>query len=231
MNKESDWYPATLPKQRATYQNVNAKIDGYQTKYSLTNDVLQEIHSMCETFIDAYDKVEQNRATGKQMTDWFENIVKGKPAGNPVPAAPVFQTFTLPAGAFIGIEERFRGFVRDFKNNPAYTEADGADLMIVAPKTEEVDLETITPEIGVTAAPDGTVTIVWKKGTMSALEVQYRAVGADLWQMADKSTETTIRFTPALADNTPQKFEFRAIYLLKNERVGQWSMIHTLTVG
>jgi hypothetical protein len=231
MKRETDWYPSTLPKQRVMYQNVKAKIDGYKTKYALTGAAVAEVLLICETFIQIDDKVNQNQATAKQMTEWRENIIKGKPAGSPVPPAPVFQAFSLPPGAFIGLEEKFRAFVRDVKNHPAYTEADGVDLMIVAPEAEEIDLETIAPDIEVTAIPNGVVTINWKKGAMTALEVQYRAIGAANWQLADKSTETTIRFTPALADNQPQKFEFRAIYLLKNERVGQWSMVHAITVG
>jgi hypothetical protein len=29
----------------------------------------------------------------------------------------------------------------------------------------------------------------------------------------------------------PEKFEFRAIYLIKNKRAGQWSPVYTRTVG
>ena len=231
MGDESDWYPNNRAKLRAMFQNFHAKINGYGAKYGLTAAQLLEALTICSTGMQVLDKYEQNQATGKQMSQWVTNVFKGKPAGSPVPPAPVFQAMDLPAGSFIGLEEKFRAFVRDIKNHPAYTEADGVDLMIVAPEAEEIDLETIAPEIGVTAMPSGIVTISWKKGTMTALEVQFRAVGAANWQLADKSTETTIRFTPALADNQPQKFEFRAIYLLKNERVGQWSMVHTITVG
>lgn len=230
MNEKTDWYPKSLAKQRTMYQNFNSKIGGYKAKYGLTDAQIAEVHIICETFIEIDDKINRNQATAKQMTEWRDNVLTGKPAGSQVPPAPVFQAFALPAGAFIGLEEKFRAFVRDFKNNPAYTEADGIDLMIVAPETEEIDLDTVQPEIDIMSLPNGVVMIDWRKGMFTALEVQYRAIGAMNWQLADKSTETTIRFDAPLT-NQPQKFEFRAIYLLKNERVGQWSIVHTLTVG
>jgi hypothetical protein len=53
-----------------------------------------------------------------------------------------------------------------------------------------------------------------------------------MWQAADKRTEKILEFTPPIAvPGTPEKFEFRAVCLIKNGRVGEWSSIHTVTVG
>ena len=72
----------------------------------------------------------------------------------------------------------------------------------------------------------------WKKTGFDMLELQWRKAGDALWQAADKSTEKIINFTPPdLEPGKPEKFEFRAIYLIKNKRVGQWSPVYTRTVG
>ena len=66
----------------------------------------------------------------------------------------------------------------------------------------------------------------------ATVTVQYRKVGTELWQAVDKSTEKVIEFTPPVTTpGVPEKFEFRGIYILKNQRVGQWSPIYTETVG
>ena len=71
-----------------------------------------------------------------------------------------------------------------------------------------------------------------EKSGFDMLELQWRKAGDTLWQAADKSTEKIINFTPPDAEpGVPEKFEFRAIYLIKNKRVGQWSPIYTKTVG
>ncbi|MEO7660395.1 MAG: hypothetical protein ABIV48_12350 [Pyrinomonadaceae bacterium] len=62
---DDDWYPGSRAEQRIMYQNVDAKIDSYTAKYSLTVPFLAQVHAACQTFIEGFDKLEQNKATGK----------------------------------------------------------------------------------------------------------------------------------------------------------------------
>ena len=229
---DTNWYPNSRPQQRIMYANVAKKIGEYQAKYGLTAALVGRVTVMCETFIEGFDKLEQNRATMRQMTEWFDNILMGKPAGELVPSAPIFQTVVLDPTAFIGLVDEFRGFARFFKNNPVYDEADGMDLMIVAPDGESDDLDTITPELKILVTMNNSVEVTYTRGAMGGLELQYRRAGTTMWQMVDKSTETKIIFTPVLTTpDVPEKFELRGVYLLKNQRVGQWSPIYTVNVG
>jgi hypothetical protein len=78
----------------------------------------------------------------------------------------------------------------------------------------------------------GAVSVEWRKSGFDALELQYRKAGTEMWQLADKSTEKIIEFAPPITTpGAPEKFEFRAVYILKNQRTGQWSPIYTVTVG
>lgn len=225
-----DWYPKSRAEQRIMYQNVDAKIENYKTKYDLSEELRLRVHLICRTFIEGFDKLEQNRATGKQLSEWFENILTGEPAGELAPAPPVFQTITMPAGAFIGLEAEFREFARFFKNNPVYDRADGEDLMIVAPEGDSSDLATVAPEIRLTGLPNNAISVEWVKSQFDALELQYREAGTEAWLLADKSTAKVFEFAPPTG-GTPKKIELRAVYLIKNQRVGQWSPIYTLTIG
>lgn len=232
MNEERDWYPTDLATERVLYGNIDAKIDGYAAKYPvLTVDYLKSLHTMCDSFTEGYDKTEQNRATGKQMTKWFTKLVRSK-VKVAVPPAPVFLEFEMPAGALTGVEQQCREFARLLKSQPNYDEADGLDLMIEKAEGTARDISTAVPEMKLTVSPDGVVTNDWKKDGFDMLEWQYRRAGEQMWQLADKSTEKTITFKPTLTTpGVPEKFEFRAVYILKNMRVGQWSTIYVLTVG
>lgn len=148
-----------------------------------------------------------------------------------MPSAPVFQAFSIPSGATVGLEEPCREFARLMKNQPDYDEADRLDLMIEKKKDDQLVVGDAVPDLKISAT-DSAVRIIWKRTGFDALELQFRKSGATMWQAADKSTISEFQFRAALTtQNVPEKFEFRAVYLIKNQRVGQWSPIYTETVG
>ncbi len=102
--------------------------------------------------------------------------------------------------------------------------------MLEREKGDDLNLADAEPELEF-SVEDTEVVTAWKKKGFDALELKYRKVGAPLWQLADKSTEKIIRFAPPLTTpGVPENFEFRAILIIKNERVGKWSPTYTLTV-
>jgi hypothetical protein len=232
MSTAIDWYPTDGATERILYGNIDAKIDAYKGKYPfLTPDYLDKIHTMCQAFVQGFDKIEQNRATAKQMTTWFANIVGSKQTNDPMPSAPVFQAFNMPANATLGLEQQCRDFAGLFKRQLNYDKADGLDLMIERSKGDAPNFTEVQPELKLAASNDK-VTIEWKKTGFDALELQYRKTGTTMWQPADKSTEKIIEFMPPFAAfGSPEKFEFRGVYLIKNQRVGNWSPTYTVTVG
>ena len=127
-------------------------------------------------------------------------------------------------------EQEFREMMKYFKANAAYIVADGENLMIVAPDEQAPDTEDAVPELKPSVNMDEKVVVSYRKGDFGGLELQWRKVGETMWQLADKSTEKIITFTPE-GITPPQKIELRGVFLLKNQRVGIWSPIYTLTVG
>lgn len=230
---DNDWYPGNRAEERLMFGNIELKIDGYAVKYPvLTAELRAKIHAMCQTFIEAYDKIEYNRATGRQATTWFNNLVASKQDNTPAPEAPVFLPINLPDNAFIGIEKFCREFRTLLKSQFNYDAADGLDLMLEREASDGLNLTEAMPELKLSVSADGVVAVEWKKTGFDALELQYRKQGATMWQQADKSTEKVIEFEPPLTTpGVPEKFEFRAVLLIKNERVGNWSPTYTLTVG
>lgn len=227
-----DWYPNTRAGERLLYSNLNAKIDNYAAKYPmLTVGYLGDIHTFCNLFMECYDKIEYNRATGRQATTWFSEIVDSKQENTPVAPPPVYQAIVLPAGALLGIEKSCRDFAGLLKKQLNYDRADGLDLMLEREKSDDLNLTEAVPDLKLTAI-DTAVKVEWKKSGFDALELQYRKADSAMWQAADKSTVNVFDFTPAFtAPGVPEKFEFRAVLLIKNEHVGQWSPTYTLTLG
>lgn len=233
MNNSEDWYPTTQEGERMMYENINSKIDGYAAKYPfLTAGYLAKIHTMCGMYIEGYDKITENRATMKQLSNWFRNVVDSKQKDQPVTPAPVFQAVTIPVGASIGLEEQCREFRRLMKAQANYDFADGLDLMIEKEEGAPMVVEDAVPGLKISIEANGSLKFEWKKTGFDMLELQWRKAGISMWQNADKSTEKIINFMPPLTEaGVPEKFEFRAIYLIKNQRVGKWSPIYTETVG
>lgn len=231
--KTVDWLLGkTLPEQDTMCVNIDAKIDNYRIAYGLTHDWVDSVKLICQTFHAAYTQVMESRATGKQRDTWFDNLRKGSPKGSPAPAAPIFVPITLPTGATIGLYEQLRDKVDFFKSNEAYTEADGDDLMITSPKGTTGFADDDFPEWKFSQDASGNITATYTRGDADGAELQWREVGQTMWQLADKSTETTITFKPNLSTpNAPTKIELRGVFIVKNQRVGQWSPNYNLTVG
>lgn len=230
MASRKDWLQRPLPDLNVMFANVRKKIANYQTEYDLTTGWIDRVNLICDTFTDSYTSIVQNRATTKDMNDWFTTLLSGEPKGSIATAPPVFQTVTIPTGAFIGILDEFREMMRYFKANAVYTEADGENLMIVAPNEQAPDTEDAVPDLKVSVDVNEAVVVAYRRKEFGGLELQWRKVGQPLWQLADKSTETIIIFTPE-GLTPPEKIELRGVYLMKNQRVGNWSPIYTLTVG
>lgn len=233
MAEKLDWYPATLAEERAMYANIEAKISAYAGKYPVLNVAyLAVIHTFCQAFIEAYDKIEQNRQTGRQATVWFDNLVHSKQENTVAPAPPVYLPIVMPENTLIGIEKACRDFRNLLVKQLNYDRADGLDLMLEREASEEVNLEESQPVLKLSETVSNAVSVEWKKTGFDMLELQYRKVGETMWQNVDKTTEKIIVFAPPITTpGVPEKFEFRAVYLIKNQRVGKWSATYTITVG
>lgn len=230
--KNRDWMPSTRAGKFAMFNNFRAKIEGYQTTIVFTNDQKARMQLICDIYAEVYQKNEQIKASKNDFSAWQNSILNGTPRGEDAPASPVFPTITMPAGAFIGILNEFREFVNFIKNSPNYTENIGLDLMIVGEDTNGDNLAEGFPTLKISAKNDTDVSIGFKKGDAEMIEINYRSAGTEEWLFADKATKSPLMHKPKFTvAGQAEKFEYRAIFLVKNERIGQWSPIYTITLG
>ncbi len=222
--KRAYWFPESRPKQRVMFANIKDKIAGYQTVLELKPAETARMILICETFLAVNDFVEQVRATAQGLTDWQNLIYEAGgelKAGDPAPAAPVFQTVTMPDGAFAGIFEEFKKLVEDIKAADGYTEAIGEDLMIVGDESEELNLgelvaalKNVQPMSGYRISLDGSL-----QG-MKMIRVEYWAKGASVPQTDKFDKMPAVMTVTPKTPGEPETGHLRAFLLKDNQNVG-----------
>ena len=125
-----------------------------------------------------------------------------------------------------GIFPRIAQQVQRIKSYPTYTEAIGKDLSIIGAEQEQ-DPDTMKPAIKVLAL-GGQVEVQWVKGGADAVRIETDK-GAGTWQfLAVDAVPHYIDTTPITG---PAVWKYRAIYIIADERVGQWSDVVSINVG
>ena len=168
----------------------------------------------------------------QQWTAWKVLVRNGGPL--PPTGAPVVPTLPASVTAVApGIEGRFRKLIQDIKAKPAYNEAIGKALDIEGGVLTPPDLTSIQPEFTVTIT-GGQVFIGWGwngcADWVDAIELQVDR--GDSKGFALLAQDTTPGYTDtAPFPATPTKWTYRAIFLLEDARVGQWSKPVTVLVG
>jgi hypothetical protein len=144
--------------------------------------------------------------------------------GGAIPTLP-----TLPAAPALvppGIFARTRKLVQRIKYAPSYTSAIGKDLGIVgALQTKNTD--SLKPVIKL--VKHGTfVEVQWTKGAADAIRIEVDRNGEGWKFVAIDAVPHYKDYTPVAQ---PAVWKYRAIYLINDEIVGQWSDESSITVS
>jgi len=145
---------------------------------------------------------------------------------------PVFTAPALPAGVAPvnpGALTRIFAVVQAIK--PACTDVIASNLGIVGSEKSAPDWNTFAPVLKITRAPAG-VTVGWdwqgKAEFIDQIEIQVNRGNA--WQLLTYDTTPGYVDTEAIPA-APTKWEYRAIYRLEDQRIGQWSAAASVIVG
>ncbi len=234
--KRTDWLEQSRAKRLVQITNIKDKIPDFETILPFPKAKKDRLILICETYITLANYIEQTRATMEQLTDYDELIemAKGGTQGEPAPQFVGFKTLTLPAEAFVGIIIELRELVDDIKHCDNYTRNIGEGLMIVPVEGEDISEQDITPQMK--TQPIASTYRVRVEGSLQGLDAvraDWRKKGASVWQigigfLTKLPGEITI---PAVVQGEPESGELRFIMIDENEPVGQFSLIHSLTVG
>ena len=170
--------------------------------------------------------LEQDKA---EFYAYKENCANGDPKGTSAP----FPTISLPALPATdlppkpGIIPRNTELYNFMKGHPNRTDEALADLGITTTPSASISPDNLKPNISGKALADDRVELTFNKQNQPAVRFQMRRGGGDWADVGDPTSSPFIDKTPSL-DGKPEKREYRAIYIYKNDTVGQYSDIITV---
>jgi hypothetical protein len=163
-------------------------------------------------------------------TSWTaeRNLLRDGGKGSGVYPPLYLSNLTPPPMVEPGIIPRVVALMTQAKASPNYTEAIGKDLDIVGTR-RVIDPTTWQPQLKL-QLDAGHVKVTWFKGDADALELWVsRGPSADFALLDVTTKPRYIDPTPHPA--SPAKWTYKAIYRLRDERVGSWSGVVSILVG
>ena len=225
------WWPGTMPERLVLVQNFSVKIALWATPLGLTPAQVTAAQDLCDAFVGAFNVTEQCRTTMQAMTQWRDEIFTGEPVGDAAPAAPVFPTVGIVTYTLGVVTQLFD--LRDrIVASPGYTQAIGEDLGIVGAETSRPAPSSITPDLRTETSTGYWVNLSGSMQGMDALKVEYSRDGGVNFTTVAFLTNTPggFQITPQ-NPNQPEKGFIRAVYVRRNEEVGNYSPNYPVTVS
>jgi len=209
--------------------NFVSKIDNYAGIFGFTPAETNALRADAAFFSWAVNNLEKV-TTYKQNWTAFKNILlKGEANVNANNIPPLPALDPVPVTVSPGVLFRFTSMVARVKAHPAYTTGIGQNLGIEGTSNPTTVLAEAKPVIHLLRSGDK-VTLEWAKGQYSGIYIEKDSGNG--FVTLDKD------FMPDYIDNSPlpaaglsAKWSYRAIYLLRDEKVGQWSDVATITVA
>jgi len=205
------------------------RLENHAERYGLITETVRQVKTDYLVFhhnIICASLLEQDNA---EFYAYKNNCAKGDPKGTsadfPVFTLPPQPTLQVPAKP--GIIPRNMELYNYLKNHPNRTDESLADLGITTTPSAPISPENKKAVISGKAVINDRVELAFNKQGMTAVRFQMRRGNGDWVTVGDPTSSPFIDTTPSI-DGKPEKREYRAIYLVKNEPVGQYSDIITI---
>lgn len=225
------YWPGSMADQMLLVQNFLTKIPGYGTVLGLTPAQVTAAEALCEAFIGAVQATDLSKTSMQAMTQWRDEILNGDPDSSATPQAPVFAVVG-PVTYPTGVVKRFARLRDQIVAAPGYTQAIGEDLGIVGAETSRPAPGSIVPELRAETSTGYWVNLSGSMQGMDALKVEYSRDGGANFTTVTFLTNTPggFQITPQ-NPNLPEKGMVRAIFVKRNEEIGQYSANYPVTVS
>jgi hypothetical protein len=168
--------------------------------------------------------------TAKEQAVSYKDILRDAPLGTAAGDFPSIPEITLPVPLVApGIFTRVRLLVQRIKNHPGYNDAIGEDLDIIgAEETPPMAPSLLKPTLKL-AYVNGHVDILWTKPVnVSGILIQVNR-GDGQWVFL--AFDTIPNYTDTMAITQLALWKYRAIYMVDDTQVGQWSDTAQIAVG
>jgi hypothetical protein len=226
MSKKEYYLPRADNDKNVWINNLNSKLGTYAATLGLSAADITALNN--DTLMFTYlINVTEIITNYKKLRVDHKNLLRDGPigaAGGAMPAAPALPS--VPTAVAPGIFPRVTQLVQRIKTNANYTEAIGKDLGIVGSQ-QMMNATEMKPTIKL-VFKGGQVEVQWVKGDADAIRIETDK-GTGTWQFL--AVDTIPHYTDTAAITGPAVWKYRAMYLLNDELVGQWSDMVSIAVG
>lgn len=220
-------FPNTQAEINALLQIWLSKIPNWATLYGLSNETVKQVQDDAVMFKHLIDAVSQLESDKDELYAYKENIFSGNPKGT-ASAYPEINIMPLPSfgvGVKPGIIQRNKELYNFLKAHPSRTNESLADLGIVSVTPPKVSLADLRPTLKIAVMINDRTEISFSKQGQSAIRLQMRRGGTADWITLGDPTSSPFTDSSQSVGGNPEKREYRGVYLLKNDIVGQYSDI------
>lgn len=208
--------------------NFAAKLPLFAMKYGITPEEIMDMQQSAIHFTEVLNFRSQHDAFQSSITAYKNGIRDGIKNGS------TLQPLTMPminisTQVEPGIFVRAKAIVNRIKASIHYSEADGNDLRIEGAETI-VETATAKPMLKLRLGDGGQPEIIWTKQGFDAIEI-YKQEDDGEWKLLAIDMQPNyldVSTLPPMGKSAVWKY--RAIYRKKDQRVGQWSDVVTITV-
>lgn len=224
-----NYYLPRTDEDKATWLNNFAlKLPIYANKYNITSAEMQDMQSSAQYFDALLDCNNQFKAYVSSVTA-FKNLLRDGAKNGAISELPMPPAAMLPPAVAPGIFARSSAIANRIKASLNYSTADGDDLGIEGTQST-VNLNTMKPQLQGRLVAGGHPEIGWKKQGMDGVEIQKMDENGNWQHLAVDLKPNYIDNSPLPPAGSSAVWRYRAIYLYKDERVGQWSDVLVVTV-
>ena len=232
----ADYFPKTDKALLIWLNNFQTKFADYAPMFGFTAADVAAVHNDYLTLVWSIAEAENFRAEAKARTNYKDIFVKS-PIGSAPPGLPPVTTAPPPPVVMPpGLEERLRLVVNRIKAAPAYTTTVGVDLNIVltgaagAISAMAATVNAAKPTLTVEVA-GGVVVIKFLKSGYNGIAIETQTGTDTTWHFLTNALFSPYQDTrPAAVPGAAEVRRYRAMFLKKNEPVGQWSDIVSVAV-
>ncbi len=212
--------------------NFSGKLAKYAAKYSINADEVKDMIASALYFIFWIDYLNKVFDYSKRVTAYKNQVRGGIPAGTVIAIEPgACDPGDVPPVVQPDIFGRAFSLAQRIKKHSAYTTADGEDLGIEGSVIESLNINDTRPVIRVLPGQGGQPRIEWAKGRMDGVDIYVDRTGSGVWTfLATDNFPDYVDMAPLPEPGKSAYWQYRCIYRLDDQQVGQWSDVAAIAV-
>jgi hypothetical protein len=212
----------------ALIQHIDATLPAYAATLDIGPDDLAELDNATAWFKFALDLQSALKTAGESAVAFKNAVRDGSQTGKPI--IPSLRTIVAPAGEpFQDVFGYLANLITRIRIHKNYTDALGKALSIIPTQSAAVDLSTMQPALDVDFQ-SGHPRILWTMRGMDALELEADHGDGHFALFTIDTTANHIDSTPLPPPGSVVLWKYRAIYRVRDERVGNWSPVLEVSV-